>query len=89
MTHWNYRIVRETYADDNGVGYGFGIAEVHYNEDDEPVAYAFTKPFGETEQELTDDWNAMADAFNEPILIEEDFAAPTEEEIDEFIGGDE
>jgi len=84
MSHWNYRVVRETFADDNGVGYIFGIAEVHYNENDEPVAYAKTKALGETEEELVEDWNMMADAFNNPTLTEDDFAAPTDAEMKEY-----
>ena len=88
MSKWNYRIVQITDMDLSGVGYSYIIARVYYNDKGVPVAYtADVNAYGETLDELGKDWNAMADAFNSDTLTEEDFACPSQEEIDEYVGG--
>jgi len=85
MSRWNYRIVQITDMDLSGVGYSYVIARVYYNDKGEPVAYtAGVNAYGETLEELGTDWNAMADAFNNPTLGEEDFAVPTDAEMKEY-----
>jgi len=69
---WNYRVVfipkssDSIFEDDQ-----FVIREVYYNEDEEIEFWSEedSTPFGETFEELADDFDLMQEAFEKPILM--------------------
>ena len=65
MSHWNYRIVHE------GDIQGYGIKEVHYNDEGVPIMYTakYVYPYGETFNDLEWDLQLMSTALDKPILI--------------------
>jgi hypothetical protein len=68
--YWNYRLIRQN---ENSVE----IYEVHYDENDKPVAYAETGPiWGETVDEVSKVIDMMREAINKPVLESEIFGAP-------------
>ena len=87
MSHWNYRIMRQTHPDGSIT---YAIHEVYYNEDtisgwtDNPVAPIHssdpTLDMDITEQEmlrcLKDQFDLMSEAFTKPTL---DYNNPTKE----------
>jgi len=69
---WNYRVIYipkdgDSIFDDDQ----FVIREVFYNDDDEIEFWTEedASPFGETFEELADDFDLMQEAFEKPILM--------------------
>ena len=71
MSHWNYRVVRRKRTDPDGkVFEGFAIHEAYY--DDAGRVWAITEngsePYGETLEEMREDFDGMAAALDAPAL---------------------
>lgn len=71
MSHWNHRVIRQHVGSEQ-VGYEiqYGIHEVHYDEDGEPVGHTVDAIgiVGETYRETAEEWMRFARAFEKPIL---------------------
>ena len=70
--YWNHRVIKRYYKKSDTVAYQ--IHEVYYEDDgaikswtDSPV-----EPFGETVEELQGDIRYFAEAFQKPVLEEQD-----------------
>ena len=63
---WNYRITYRPSDPEQG----YGIREVFYNDNGEPVSYTTTsiEPFGETKDELISDLAHMIQAISQEIV---------------------
>ena len=69
---WNYRVImlpndkEDSFPDD-----AFVIREVYYNDEGEIDFWMEedSRPYGETFEELADDFDLMAEAFEKPILM--------------------
>lgn len=63
---WNYRIAVKKHGTDED----YGIYEAYYAEDGHVglISEDAMSPFGETPEELKDDFEAMKQAFDMPIL---------------------
>lgn len=70
MSHWNYRVLKQVYAGDQGNEEYFGIHEVYYDDNDKPHSCSTDamRPFGETVEELQRDLELMQKAFEKPVL---------------------
>lgn len=67
MSYWNYRLFN------NKDGH-FGIVECYYDEHDKPrFRTDSVQPFGETLDELKQDFEWMSKAFDKPVLTDSDF----------------
>jgi hypothetical protein len=65
--HWNYRVLRFATNFPEEPFY-LEIKEVHYDENDKPVAYGDTTVMGETIEDLTWTLNKMKEALEKPII---------------------
>lgn len=63
MSHWNYRVIY------NGCSYQ--IYEVYYDNNDKPTSWLESpgSPYGESLDELKEDFLLMAKAFERPALL--------------------
>lgn len=64
---WNYRVMRHVEPDGSE---WFGIHEVYYDLDGNPVSWTerTIEPFGETPDDLTADLDRMSAAIHRPVL---------------------
>jgi len=76
MTTWNHRVIHKIQTGPQGssVDY-YEIHEVYYNEDGKPTSVTLEAvvPYGESPDELKDDFERMQEAFSKPILDYSDF----------------
>ena len=71
---WNYRLVKIK------DGVSIVLAEVFFNDDGTPYGYVDAKAMGDSPEEVKESYGMMAEAFDKPVLYENDFV--------EYIGDD-
>lgn len=89
MGYWNYRLMaRDEGLVVNSVGElepatVYFIAEVYYDEDDVPIEWIEATPEGNNIYKVRVVYNRMNDAFQKPVIHENEFGGANESKTDE------